>query len=254
MIKLIPAPHENKFSELVADYLLRDGCLHLGLEFPQEVEARINEYARGKTSYDKLVELLVGGDVISPYFERGFRPILQALPELYQRDKSFSAHCYEDFGPYNDWVFCRDELVLALLSDEDFASILGLYQKLVNETKRRNTAIAERLVTLASNVGTLHVVIGRLHAPDVASRLEKKFALKTVVLEDIYLTPLDESLILHLKGLKFQDAEILDFLRRHRELALEAEREGREITDLLRDGEIGKKFRLKKYSELVAMG
>lgn len=111
----------------------------------------------------------------------------------------------------------------------------------------------ERLGELAKGTGKLHVVIGRLHAPDVAARLEKNFVLETVVLEDIYLTPLDTSLVLSLKGFYLPNDEILDFLRRHRELASQAERDGREITDLLRDEEIGKKFKLKKYLELAAI-
>ncbi|MGC8817360.1 MAG: hypothetical protein ACP5PX_06130 [Candidatus Hadarchaeum sp.] len=254
MISLIPAPHERKFGQLVAEYLLKEGCVHLGLEFPQEVEARLNDYARGKISYDKLVAFLIGGEVISPHFEPGFRPLLQVLPELYKRDKNFGAHCYEDLDLYNDWVLCRDDLTLALLRDEDWDLIAGIYRELVSETRRRNVAIAERLGALVSALGDLHVVMGRLHAPDVASRLEKKFALKTVIIEDICLTPLDESLILCLKGLDLEDAEIFEFLRRHRELALEAERKVREITDLLRDDEIRKRFQLKRYSEIAAIG
>lgn len=253
MIKLIPAPHEAKFSQRVADYLLKDGCVHLGLEFPREVEARLNDYARGKISYDSLAAILIGGEVISPHFEQGFRPLLQVLPELYRRDGNFSAHCFEEFDRYHDWVFCRDELLLALLRGEDLATLVGLYRELVEETRRRNAAIAERLGDLVQGSGKLHVVIGRLHAPDVAGRLKKKFAVETVVLEDIYLTPLDASLVLSLRGYDYGDAEILEILRRHRELAALAEREGREITDLLRDEEIGKKFQLKKYRELAAI-
>ncbi|MBC7099334.1 hypothetical protein H5T52_09495 [Candidatus Bipolaricaulota bacterium] len=253
MIKLIPAPHEEKFSQRVVDFLLNDGCVHLGLEFPREVEARLNDYARGKISYESLTAILVGGEVISPPFEHGFRPILRALPELYRRNGNFSVHCYEEFDRYHDWVFCRDELILALLRGDEPTTVVGLYRELVEETKRRNTAIVERLGELAKGTGKLHVVIGRLHAPDVAARLEKNFVLETVVLEDIYLTPLDTSLVLSLKGFDLPNDEILDFLRRHRELASQAERDGREITDLLRDEEIGKKFKLKKYLELAAI-
>lgn len=252
MIKLIPAPHEVKFSQRAADYLLKDGCVHLGLEFPQEVETRLNDYARGKISYDRLAAFLVDGEVISPPFEQGFRPILQVLPELYRRDSNFSAHCFEEFDRYHDWIFCRDELILALLREEEPTTVVGLYRELVEETRRRNAAIVERLGDLASGLGELHVVIGRLHAPDVAERLEKNFTLETIVLEDIYLTPLDASLVLSLGGFDFRDDQILDLLRRHRELASEAERKGRDITDLLRDEAIGKKFQLKKYRELAS--
>jgi len=253
LIKLLPAPHEARFSQLVADYLLRDGCIHLGLELPREVEARVNGYVRGENSCDGLMAFLLAADVISPYFEPGFRPIFQALPELYRRNRDFTVHCYEELDIYNDWVFSRDELVVALLRGDDFAPISALYRELLKETRRRNAAIAERLGALARDLGHLHVVIGRLHAPEVSCRLAENFDLRVVVLEDIYLTPLDESLILCLKGFNFSDAELASFLDRHRRFALEAEGMNREISDLLRDEEAGRRFQLKKYTELATV-
>ncbi|MGQ9787886.1 MAG: hypothetical protein ACUVQM_01020 [Candidatus Hadarchaeaceae archaeon] len=252
MIELIPAPHEEKFSRLVADYLLKDGCIQLGLEFPRQVEVRLNDYAQGKISYDNLIAILVGGEIISSHFEHGFRPLLQVLPKLYRIDANFGVHGYEEFDCYHDWVFCRDELMLALLREEDSTALIDLYWELVEETRRRNTAIVSRLGELAKEFGKLHVVIGRLHAPDVAYRLKKKFVLKTVTLEDIYMTPLDTSLVLSLRGVDLQNDEIFGFLRRHLEFARQVGRDDREITDMLRDEEVGKKFQLKKYSELAA--
>jgi len=251
LIKLIPAPHEEKFNNTAADYLLRDGCSHLGLEFPQEVEARVNDYARGSISYDELKTFLIDGEIISPYFEQGFRPILEILPVLYRRDKSFSVQCFEKLDIYNDWVFSRDELALAMLVNEDFATLADLYEDLVKETRRRNEAIAERVGTFAESLSSLHILVGRLHAPYVADRLSEKFDVKVIILEDICLTPLDESIILRLKGFNFSSEELAVFLHRHREFAREAEKEGKGITDLLRDSEMEKRFRLKRYSDLA---
>lgn len=252
-IKLIPAPHEEKFSGLVSEYLLKEDCLHLGLELPREVEVHFNDYARGKRSYEELRRILLGGEVISPHFEEGYRPLFKVLPKLYEKNREFNIHCYEEFDRYNDWVFRRDELALGLLTSEDFDVLADLYEGLVKETVKRNEAVAERIRALAEASGTdLHVVIGRLHAPDVAKRLREKFEVEEIVLEDLCLTPLDESIILRLKGFTFSSKERSEFLRRHRELAKEAEGKGRSITALLRDGEMKRKYLLRRYSDLAA--
>jgi hypothetical protein len=253
-IKLIPAPHEEKFSAMVSEYLLKEGCLHLGLELPREVEIYFNDYAGGKRTYEELRRILIDGEVISANFEEGYRPLFKVLPELYKRCAEFSVHCYEEFERYNDWVFMRDELVLGLMISEDLDALEDLYEGLVEETAKRNEAVAERIGALAGSLGEdLHVVMGRLHAPDVARRLRERFEVKEVVLEDICVTPLDESIILRLKGFTFSGGERSEFLRRHRELAKEAEREGRGITDLLRDGEVKRKYLLRSYTALAAL-
>jgi hypothetical protein len=253
LIKLIPAPHEEKFSGLVSGYLLKEDCLHLGLELPQEVEIYFNDYAKGKRSYEELRRILLGGEVISPHFEEGYRPLFKVLPKLYEKNREFSIHCYEEFDRYNDWVFMRDELVLGLLTSEDLDALADIHEGLVNETFKRNEAVAERIVALAKELGEdLHVVMGRLHAPDVAKRLREKLEVKEIVLEDLCLTPLDESIILRLKGFTFSSEERSEFLRRHLELVREAEGRGRGITDLLRDGEMERKYLLRRYSELAA--
>lgn len=250
---MIPAPHEEKFSGLVSEYLLKEDCLHLGLELPREVEVHFNDYARGKRSYEELRRVLLDGEVISPHFEEGHRPLFKVLPKLYEKNREFSIHCYEEFDRYNDWVFRRDELALGLLTTEDLDVLADLYEGLVNETVKRNEAVAERIGALAEASGTdLHVVMGRLHALDVAKRLREKFEVEEIVLEDLCLTPLDESIILRLKGFTFSGKERSEFLRRHRELAKEAEGKGRSITALLRDGEMKRKYLLRRYSDLAA--
>jgi len=253
LIKLIPAPHEYKFSKLVSDYLLKDNCLHLSLELPQEVEVHLNDYAKGKKSYDELRRILLGGEVISSHFEEGYRPLFKVLPKLYAKNKDFSTYCCEKFDIYDDWVFSRDELILGMLTSEDLNALADLYEALVKETRKRNEAIAEKIGMFAEGLRTdLHVVIGRLHAPDVGNRLREKFDVKEIVLEDLCLTPLDESIVLRLKGFIFSYKELAEFLRKHRKLAKEAKRKGKDITSLLRNGEMEKKYCLKRYSDLAA--
>lgn len=253
MIKLIPAPHEDKFSKLVSDYLLKDNCLHLGLELPQEVEVHLNDYAKGKKSYDELRRILLGGEVISPHFEEGYRPLFKVLPKLYAKNKDFDIYCCEKFDIYDEWVFRRDELILEMLTSEDLDVLTDFHEALVKETIKRNEAIAEMIGMFAEGLRTdFHVVIGRLHAPNVGNRLRKKFDVKEIVLEDLCLTPLDESIVLRLKGFVFSDKERAEFLRKHRELAKEAAMKGKDIMSLLRDCEMEKKYCLKKYSNLAA--
>lgn len=253
MIKLIPAPHEDKFSKLVSDYLLKDNCLHLGLELPQEVEVHLNDYAKGKKSYDELIRILLGGEVISPHFEEGYRPLFKVLPKLYVKNKDFNTYCCEKFDIYDDWVFRRDELILKMLTSENLDVLADFHEALVKETIKRNDAIVEKIGVFAEGLRTdFHVVIGRLHAPDVANGLREKFDVKEIVLEDLCLTPLDESIVLRLKGFVYSDKKRAEFLRRHIGLAKEAAGKGRDIMDLLRDGEMEKKYCLKKYSDLAA--
>lgn len=246
-IELLPAPHERKYSKHVADYLLKERTKCLGLEFPTVVEEFIREYASGERSYERLRRILIGGEVISPHFERGYRPLLQTIPQLNEKVDGFVVRCYENPDIFDRWVLKRDEFVLQLLTAEDYSTLDDAHEELVKETRRRNESISRGIKEIAGELEVdLYVVIGRLHAPFVKDDLDEDFDIRETVLEDACLTPLDESLIRRTRGEELQNLE--NYLKRHRQLAREASRKEKEIMELLRSEETEEEYDLKKYS------
>ncbi|KXA93756.1 hypothetical protein AKJ66_01170 [candidate division MSBL1 archaeon SCGC-AAA259E22] len=217
------------------------------LEFPKEVERYVNEYAEGERSYERLKRILIEGGVISAPFEKGYRPLLRVLPELNERVNNFKAHCYEDLEVFNDWVFERDEFVVRLLQSNNYSNLEEPYKEFVEETKRRNRNIIERIKDIALiSEFKIYVVMGRLHAPLVRDNLREDFDLEKTVLEDICLTPLDESIILAAREGKTKNFD--EYLDRHSRLAREAGESDRDIVDLLRDEQVKRKYDLRTYS------
>lgn len=246
-IELLPALHERKYSQHVADYLLKECTKCLCLEFPTEVEEFIREYASGERLYERLRRILIGGEVITPHFERGYRPLLQTFPQLNDKVGDFVVRCYENPDIFEDWVLKRDEFVLQLLTAEHYSNLTDAHEELVKETRRRNESIVRRLKEIAGEFeADVYVVIGRLHAPVIRDELDENFNVRETILEDVCLTPLDESLIRGVRGEELWDLE--NYLKRHRELAREAGREEKEIMEFLRNEEIEEKYDLKKYS------
>lgn len=210
----------------------------------------MNEYAKGARSYDRLKGILVNGEIISPHFEKGYRPLLHSLPELNERTENFRVHCYEKFDVYDEWVLSRDELVVQMLTSENLDRLEDFHHALIQETERRNKVIAQRIGEISSSSRfDLYVVMGRLHAPQVVDRLREDFDVEEVVLEDLCMTPLDESIILTLQGKRLGPKGQVN-LQKHRELAREAMRRKVDIMKLLRDHEIIEEYGLKRYSSL----
>lgn len=250
LIKVIPAPHDKEYSEKVSEFLLEEKCQNLCLEFPREAEKHFNRYAKGEISYGGMSRILLGGGMMSSIFEEGYQPLFHILPKLKGRNENFRIYCYEEFEVFDSWVFARDELILQLLTTDKFECIHDCYENLVRQTSKRNEIIVKNISEIASGLGSdLYVAIGRLHAPLVIKGLKENFRVDEVVLEDLFMTPLDESIIMRLKGNELE-CEEQEYLQKHRELAKEAGRRNKGLMALLRDPEIGKKYDLTKYSYL----
>lgn len=247
-IELIPAPHEADYSERVSGYLLEVNCNCLCLEFPSEVEKYIREFAKGERAYSRLKKVLIDGDILSPIFESGYRPLFAVLPKLNDRVSGFEVCCYEDLGTFNDWVMKKDEFVVQLLTSKEQSTLKRSFEELVEETNKRNMKIVDRLSEIASGTNErIHVVIGRLHAPLIREEFSDRFSVDETILVDVSVTPLDEAIILGSRG---ELEDLWDYLDRHTELARKAGETGTKVMDILRSDEVIEEYSLTPYSRL----
>lgn len=244
-IKLYPAPHDREYSENVAKFFLEEGCENLCLEFPQEVEKYIRQYSEGERSYNRLMKVLRDSGAVSRPFESGYEPIFRTLPKLNGSVNSFGVYCFEEFDIFNDWVFKRDEFVRQIAKKENLNTISTLYEELVEITEKRTKEMVQNLKKIFEKVGSIYILVGRLHGPMIRDQLQEEYDVEEVIVEDLPMTPLDESLILCIKGEEVKD--LGEVLERHQEIGREGSR-NRDVMKLLRDSELEDRYNLKKYS------